>query len=114
MARARQEVGNLSPPWGVIVPSHEGGLIRTLPPPIDLLLLDLEERPWAWYASCREADADLFFEGSVEATAEARRICSGCPVRQECLEWALDTRVPYGIWGGLTERQRRRLLRRTA
>ena len=41
-------------------------------------------------------------------------ICRGCPVSAECLEWALETRVRYGIWGGTTERERRRMLRKSA
>ena len=77
-------------------------------------LLDLDERPWAAYGSCRGADPDLFFPGPDGSPEEAVRICRGCPVRDECLAWALDTRIHYGIWGGLTERERRRLLRRSA
>jgi WhiB family redox-sensing transcriptional regulator len=83
-------------------------------PQFTLSLLDLEDRPWAGYASCRDADADLFFPQSEGGAAEALRICSGCPVADECLAWALDSRVGYGIWGGKTERERRRLLRRSA
>lgn len=82
--------------------------------PVELLVLDLEERPWAAYAACRDADPELFFSSSEAEVASAVRICGGCPVREECLEWALDTRVRYGIWGGTTERERRRVLRRSA
>lgn len=78
------------------------------------MLLDLEERPWAAYAACRTADPDLFFPDSDEAADAAVRICRGCPVMSECRDWALDTRVRYGVWGGLTERDRRRVLRRSA
>ena len=77
-------------------------------------LLDLDDRPWAAYAACRDADADLFFSSADEAIATALTICAGCPVRDECLEWALETRVRYGVWGGATERDRRRMLRRSA
>ena len=78
------------------------------------LPIDVDERPWAAYASCREADPELFFGGSDAQTREAVKICSGCAVRDECLEWALDMRISYGIWGGLTEQERRRALRRSA
>lgn len=88
--------------------------MRTTPLPTDLLYLDLDERPWAAYASCREVDPEMFFSGAEKKTEEAIRICNGCPVQDECLTWALDTRVRYGIWGGLTERQRRRLARASA
>ncbi len=88
--------------------------MRTPPPPIDLFELDLDERPWAAYAACRDADPDLFFPTSEADVAAAQRICRGCPVIEECLNWALDTRVRYGVWGGTTERERRRMLRKTA
>lgn len=78
------------------------------------MVLDLEERPWAAYAACREADPDLFFSADEEATAAAIRMCRGCPVADECLDWALDMRVRYGVWGGATERERRRMLRKSA
>lgn len=84
------------------------------PPPTDLLIVDLDERPWAAYAACRDADPDAFFPVSEEEAGPAIRVCNGCPVKDECLDWALDTRVRYGIWGGTTERDRRRLLRRSA
>jgi WhiB family transcriptional regulator, redox-sensing transcriptional regulator len=81
--------------------------------PTQLFQVDLDDRPWAAYASCRDADPELFFAATEGGAAQAIRICRGCPVQGECLAWALDTRVRYGIWGGLTERQRRRVARRT-
>jgi len=77
-------------------------------------LLDLDERPWASYAACRDADANLFFSTVEADVTAALKICAGCPVQDECLDWALETRVRYGVWGGATERERRRMLRRTA
>mgnify|MGYP001544562919 FL=1 len=77
-------------------------------------LLDFDERPWAAYGTSRGADPDLFFPGPDETPDEGLKICRGCPVRDECLDWALGTRIHYGIWGGMTERARRRLLRRSA
>lgn len=85
-----------------------------MPTPTDLLLIDLDERPWAAYAACRRADPDVFFPSPDAGFEEAIRICRGCPVLGECRDWALDTKVRYGVWGGLTERDRRRLLRRSA
>ena len=72
----------------------------------------LEERPWAVFAACREADPDAFFDETNEAGAKG--ICAGCPVRLECLEYALDTREPFGVWGGYGPKERRGLLRRSA
>lgn len=69
---------------------------------------DLE---WEAQAKCRTADPEaLFVEGAAQNRAKA--LCSGCPVRTECLAHALDNRIEHGIWGGMTERERRSLLRR--
>lgn len=66
---------------------------------------------WPSYAACRGAAPDeLFVQGAAQNRAKA--VCFGCPVRTECLADALDNRVEFGIWGGMTERERRALLRR--
>lgn len=66
---------------------------------------------WAASAACRASDPDtLFVQGA--AQNRAKSICLGCPVRTECLADALDNRVEFGVWGGMTERERRTLLRR--
>ena len=81
---------------------------------IDSASLDapvLEERPWAVFSACRTADPTLFFGATREDERAAIRICATCPVRDECLEFALETRERFGVWGGMTERQRRRTLR---
>jgi WhiB family transcriptional regulator, redox-sensing transcriptional regulator len=66
---------------------------------------------WASRARCRTADPDaLFVQGAAQNRAKA--ICLGCPVRTECLADALDNQTEYGVWGGMTERERRALLRR--
>lgn len=62
-------------------------------------------------AKCREIDPDaLFVQGA--AQNRAKLICRGCPVRTECLAEALDARIEFGVWGGMSERERRALLRR--
>lgn len=69
------------------------------------------ETDWASRAACRTTDPDaLFVQGAAQNRAKA--ICSGCVVRTECLADALDNRVEFGVWGGMTERERRALLRR--
>ena len=73
-----------------------------------------DERPWAVFAACRDRDPDVFFPATPEDEREAIRICQGCSVQQDCLEFALQARVRFGIWGGLTEKQRRSLERRIA
>lgn len=66
---------------------------------------------WTVTAACRGMDPDeLFVQGAAQNRAKA--VCSGCPVRTECLADALDNRVEFGVWGGMTERERRALLRR--
>jgi WhiB family redox-sensing transcriptional regulator len=66
---------------------------------------------WATAASCRRVDPDdLFVQGAAQNRAKA--VCLGCPVRAECLADALDSRIEFGVWGGMTERERRALLRR--
>ncbi len=82
--------------------------------PLSLTTLGIDERPWAARGACRQFDPDLFFPVSDGSADEALRICRACPVLEDCREWALDTRVAYGVWGGLTERDRKRLLRRSA
>ncbi|NNF70223.1 MAG: WhiB family transcriptional regulator [Acidimicrobiia bacterium] len=73
-----------------------------------------EERPWLVFGACRQGDADVFFPDSKSQEAEALRICATCPVRDECFAYAIEARETYGVWGGTTEKQRRRLLRRSA
>ena len=66
---------------------------------------------WTTRAACRTSDPDeLFVTGAAQNRAKA--VCLGCPVRTECLGDALDNRVEFGVWGGMTERERRALLRR--
>lgn len=68
---------------------------------------------WRDRAACRHADPEVFFPvGSCGPAAareieQARKICAGCPVRTACLDWALAHGAAFGIWGGLTEHERR-------
>jgi WhiB family transcriptional regulator, redox-sensing transcriptional regulator len=67
-------------------------------------------RDWAARGRCSGQDPDaLFVEGREQRAAKA--VCKGCPVVAECLADALDNRTPFGVWGGMTERERRALLR---
>jgi WhiB family redox-sensing transcriptional regulator len=66
---------------------------------------------WASLAKCRFTESDeLFVDGA--AQTRAKRLCDECPVLAECLAEALDNNLQWGIWGGMTERERRSLLRR--
>lgn len=64
---------------------------------------------WRYRAACRGADLEVFFPGRGQPAEPARQICAGCPVRQPCLEYALSHGIKNGIWGGLTDRDRRPL-----
>jgi WhiB family redox-sensing transcriptional regulator len=66
---------------------------------------------WSARAACRATDPDaLFVQGAAQNRAKA--LCMGCEVRTECLADSLDNQVEFGVWGGMTERERRALLRR--
>lgn len=67
--------------------------------------------PWVADGLCAETDPEAFFPDKGEPTADAKRICQRCPVRVECLQFALDHQERYGVWGGLSERDRRKLTR---
>ncbi len=73
-----------------------------------------DERPWAAFAICRDRDPDVFFPLTAEGEREAIRICQGCPVRLDCLEFALEAKIRFGIWGGVNEKERRTLHRHIA
>jgi WhiB family redox-sensing transcriptional regulator len=73
-----------------------------------------DEHDWQERALCAQTDPEAFFPEKGGSTREAKRICSGCEVRAECLEFALAHDERFGIWGGLSERERRRLKRRAS
>ncbi|MGH8921626.1 MAG: WhiB family transcriptional regulator [Actinomycetes bacterium] len=83
------------------------------PTPDDPVLLALfaepEQQEWQERALCAQTDPEAFFPEKGGSTREAKRICLGCEVRAECLEYALSHDERFGIWGGLSERERRRL-----
>lgn len=73
-----------------------------------------------WYqnAACRGQDPELFFPLGVSGPAlrqlnEAKLVCAGCPVQFLCLEWAIQSGIEHGVWGGMSEEERRALKRRT-
>ena len=68
--------------------------------------------PWQEQALCAQTDPEAFFPEKGGSTREAKRVCSRCEVRGDCLSFALAHDERFGIWGGLSERERRRLKRR--
>lgn len=74
----------------------------------------IRQEHWRTLAACRSVDPDLFFPisssgPSLAQVAQAKAICAGCPVRRECLAFALRTHQVHGVWGGLSEQERHRL-----
>jgi WhiB family redox-sensing transcriptional regulator len=80
----------------------------------EFYLLDgeTEELGWQERALCAQTDPEAFFPEKGGSTREAKRVCLVCPVRAECLEYALEHDERFGIWGGLSERERRKLKKR--
>lgn len=78
-------------------------------PGVDLGLL-----AWQEHALCAQTDPEAFFPEKGGSTREAKKVCQTCEVRRECLEYALANDERFGIWGGLSERERRKLKRRAA
>ncbi len=71
----------------------------------------LAQRVWTEKAACRKGDPDdLFVQGA--AQHQAKVVCQGCVVKTECLADALDNKIEFGVWGGMTERERRALLKK--
>ena len=73
-------------------------------------MITIPDRDWRQLAACRHADPDLFFPvsasgPSLDQITQANAICAHCPVRRQCLAFALDTRQNYGVWGGMSEQE---------
>ncbi len=69
------------------------------------------DRSWQQRANCMGVDPELFFPQRGASTREAKAVCRGCVVREDCLEYAIANGEKFGIWGGLSERERRRVRR---
>ncbi len=66
---------------------------------------------WMAEGKCREVEPSAFFPSDGVGVDAARRICADCPVKGPCLEYALQHRIDHGVWGGASERERRRIAR---
>ena len=71
-----------------------------------------DEYAWMFHARCRGIDPAEFFPSDGTGVETAQRVCATCSVTSECLEYALLNRIEHGVWGGASERERRRILRR--
>jgi WhiB family redox-sensing transcriptional regulator len=86
--------------------------MTTSPRPLSAETVTIPDRDWRLLAACRHADPELFFPVSLsglslDQVTRAKAICAGCPVRRQCLAFALDTRQDHGVWGGMSEEERR-------
>jgi WhiB family transcriptional regulator, redox-sensing transcriptional regulator len=73
---------------------------------------DTDRTAWISLARCRDMDPKIFFPNDGPGVEVAKRICAECLVRRACLEYALDNQIHHGVWGGTSERERRRITKR--
>ena len=101
-------------PHAVDGPMNSGSLalahLSVVPDPVEPMLTP-DDPLWQENALCAQTDPEAFFPEKGGSTREAKRICLGCEVKDACLEYALANDERFGIWGGLSERERRRLKR---
>ena len=76
-----------------------------------LLSVKAPAASWTDLALCAETDAEAFFPEKGGSVRDAKTVCRACPVRAQCLEYALEHDVRFGVWGGLAEHERRKLRR---
>jgi WhiB family redox-sensing transcriptional regulator len=86
---------------------------------MDVMSEALKGGDWRNDAACLDENPELFFPigttgPAILQTEEAKQVCRRCHVRQQCLEWALETDQDHGVWGGMSEDERRALKRRSA
>ena len=74
----------------------------------------MKKGAWTQQAACRGTETEIFYPVTSDEEAEALSICATCPVRAQCLDYAIRNRETYGIWGGTTPEQRRRIRRERA
>ena len=102
------------PGWAEVLVAVLGGLLLMwLAVVAGLYAVDEDEGELAWQtdALCAQTDPEAFFPEKGGSTRDAKRVCEACPVQAECLDYAMSKDEKFGIWGGLSERERRRLRR---
>ena len=90
-------------------PEHQPERLAPVLPLFGDMFIDDSLLSWQDRALCAQTDPEAFFPEKGGSTREAKRVCGGCEVRSECLDYALSNDERFGIWGGLSERERRRL-----
>jgi WhiB family redox-sensing transcriptional regulator len=89
---------------------HAVAVERRVPVNLQALIGEID-RAWLSRANCMGVDPELFFPERGSSTREAKEVCRGCVVRQDCLDFAIANGEKFGIWGGMSERERRRVRR---
>jgi WhiB family redox-sensing transcriptional regulator len=84
-------------------------IVSLAPGTLGIDLDDAEDLGWQDRALCAQTDPDAFYPEKGGSTREAKKVCRGCEVRADCLDYALERDERFGIWGGMSERERRRL-----
>lgn len=85
--------------------------MNATPTLVEAVFVDADEQEWAERGLCQETDPEMFFPEKGGSTTGAKQICRRCPVMAECLIYALDHDERFGVWGGMSERERRKLKR---
>ncbi|PDQ35515.1 MAG: hypothetical protein B5766_05470 [Candidatus Lumbricidophila eiseniae] len=88
----------------VFLPTEPAGTVIPMPK---------HRKDWRDYAACTDKPAEMFFPGKGQPTKPARQVCASCDVREQCLQWALENDEQFGIWGGTSQQERRRLQRKS-
>jgi len=99
-----------APARGLVTGSTSGSAPRGITPGST----ETDDPDWRALALCAETDPEAFFPEKGGSSAAARAVCQRCPVTGDCLRWALDHNIQFGVWGGLTDRARRRMRRSTS
>lgn len=76
------------------------------------IVVDTADLEWMDWADCQYVDPEIFHPAKGHPSAPAKRVCMGCPVRTECLEWAMAHEPDFGVLGGMSARERKRLSRK--
>lgn len=114
-----EETGTPSATVTALVPREQTPARSLSPAPVSPLPgIELEpvegELAWQVDALCAQTDPEAFFPEKGGSTRDAKRVCESCVVRRDCLDYAMENDERFGIWGGLSERERRRLRRARA
>lgn len=104
--------GSISTEATVLTLPDQHAMLRELTIAASTSAIEEDELAWQQRALCAQTDPEAFFPEKGGSTRDAKKVCVGCEVRSECLEYALLHDERFGIWGGLSERERRKLKKR--